>query len=172
MSKTKDSKANGSAEYEVGYRQPPLNTRFKLGKSGNPNGRPKGTLNFKTDVKEVLKAPVKVTSDGRSKNISTQRAALLRLREKALSGDARALDKVIQLSQIYNNEEVSDLVTALATDDAAALEVFKQRVRSGAVGDAAPTKKCSDSSSTSEDRDEPHQLEMNLEKLDDDEGGV
>lgn len=28
-------------EYEVGYKKPPEGTRFQLGKSGNPNGRPK-----------------------------------------------------------------------------------------------------------------------------------
>jgi hypothetical protein len=29
--------------YEVGYRKPPMHTRFKRGQSGNPRGRPKGT---------------------------------------------------------------------------------------------------------------------------------
>jgi hypothetical protein len=134
MTKSKDSKANVSVDYEVGYGKPPMKTRFKPGKSGNPNGRPKGTLNFKTDVKEVLKAQVKVTSGGRPKSISTQKAALLRLCEKALKGDARGLDRLVQLAQTYNNEEVSAGTTSLSANDAAVLEVFTQRVLSGAVG--------------------------------------
>jgi hypothetical protein len=28
-------------DYEVGYRKPPVGTRFKKGQSGNPSGRPK-----------------------------------------------------------------------------------------------------------------------------------
>ncbi|HWY14663.1 MAG TPA: DUF5681 domain-containing protein [Rhizomicrobium sp.] len=30
----------GTGDYEVGYRKPPLHTRFKKGVSGNPGGRP------------------------------------------------------------------------------------------------------------------------------------
>jgi hypothetical protein len=32
-----------SGEYEVGYGKPPKHSRFKKGKSGNPQGRSKGT---------------------------------------------------------------------------------------------------------------------------------
>jgi hypothetical protein len=38
-------KRPASAEYEVGYRKPPLHSRFKRGQSGNPSGRPKGRKN-------------------------------------------------------------------------------------------------------------------------------
>lgn len=38
------------ADYEVGYGKPPHETRFKPGKSGNPNGRPKGAKNKKSDI--------------------------------------------------------------------------------------------------------------------------
>ena len=34
--------------YEVGYRKPPVGTRFKKGQSGNPAGRPRGTVNLAT----------------------------------------------------------------------------------------------------------------------------
>jgi hypothetical protein len=32
----------GKKDYEVGYKKPPKDTRFKAGQSGNPRGRPKG----------------------------------------------------------------------------------------------------------------------------------
>lgn len=77
------------SEDETGYKRPPVGSRFKKGQPGNPKGRPKGTHNFKTDVRETLARPVQVTEAGRSRSISTQQAELERLREKALRGDQR-----------------------------------------------------------------------------------
>lgn len=120
-------------DYEVGRDKPPVHTRFKPGQSGNPRGRPKGVRNFKTDVQATLEAPVKVTRDGKPRKLSTQEAMLLRLREKALSGDARALDRLLSLAQAYNNEELT-AAASLSASDAVLLEIYKSRVLSGAAG--------------------------------------
>ena len=40
--------------YEIGYRRPPESGRFKKGKSGNPQGRPKGSTNFLTILEREL----------------------------------------------------------------------------------------------------------------------
>jgi hypothetical protein len=123
-------------EYGVGYGKPPLHSRFKPGQSGNPKGRKKGVANFATDVKTTLKAPVKVTRDGRPRQISTQEAMLLRLREKALSGDARALDRLLALAQVYNSE-VPAAVALASEDDLRLLAIFEDRVRRGAIDSSA-----------------------------------
>ena len=120
--------------YDVGYRKPPTVTRFKPGKSGNPKGRPKGIRNFRSDLKATLVQPVKLTREGRPHRISTQEAVLLRLREKALSGDARALDRLIALAQAYNDDEVPTS-SVLTEDDSALVEVFRRRILSGAADD-------------------------------------
>lgn len=99
--------------YEVGYKKPPKEHRFRPGTSGNPKGKPKGSKNFETDLKEVLNAPVPVTENGKTRVVSSQRAAVLRLREKALNGDPRALDKLLDLARIHNAEDL-----AAATDEA------------------------------------------------------
>lgn len=39
--------------------EPPKETRFKKGQSGNPNGRPKGSRNKRTIVKEIIETVVK-----------------------------------------------------------------------------------------------------------------
>ncbi len=115
-------------DYEVGYGKPPKHTQFKESQSGNPKGRPKGSNNFRTDVKHTLKEPVRLNNGGKRKTVSTQEAALLRLREKALSGDARALDRIIELARIYNDQEIAEAVTKLDQADAEILEAYNERL--------------------------------------------
>jgi hypothetical protein len=83
----------------VGFGKPPVSGQFKKGKSGNPKGRPKGTRNFYTDLEEVLAGKVTVTENGKPKRVSSQFAALMRLREKALGGNPRAMDRYLTLAQ-------------------------------------------------------------------------
>ena len=132
--KSPRSKAN-AGDYGVGRGRPPVHSRFAPGQCGNPKGRRKGVRNFATDVKDALKAPVKVTRDGKRRTISTQEALILRLREKAFAGDSRALDRMVQLAQIYNNEEMA-AIGSLARDDVAVLDVYKARLLNGATASA------------------------------------
>lgn len=89
-----------------GFGKPPKKNQFKKGQSGNPKGRPKGSKNLKTDVLHTLKISVPLTTNGKTKKISTQKAALLRLREKALRGDLRALEKFLELAARYNDDDL------------------------------------------------------------------
>ncbi len=116
-------------DYEVGYGKPPKHTQFTKSRSGNPKGRPKGSNNFGTDVKRALKAPVRLTEDGSPRTVSTQEAALLRLREKALKGDARALDRLLALAQVYNDEQlVRDASQQITVEDADILKAYNERL--------------------------------------------
>lgn len=138
MSRKKASDEKGSSgEQSVGYGRPPEHRRFKPGESGNPKGRPKGVRNFRTDLKATLKARVEVTRDGTPRRLSTQEAALLRLREKALRGDQRSLDLLISLARIYNNDD-SNAAGTLSADDAALVEIYRARVLSGAASQPNP----------------------------------
>jgi Family of unknown function (DUF5681) len=117
-----------SKKYEVGYGKPPKHSQFKKGQSGNPKGRRKGSRNLKTDVKDTLKQRVRLTKDGKPKTVSTQQAALLRLREKALAGDSRSLDRLIELARLYNDDELAEAASELTGTDADILEGFKERL--------------------------------------------
>jgi hypothetical protein len=64
----------GSGGYPVGYGKPPKHTQFKPGKSGNPQGRPKGTKNLKTDLAEELCEKILVHEGGQARKLSKQRA--------------------------------------------------------------------------------------------------
>ena len=125
-----------SGEEGVGYGKPPVHTRFSPGQSGNSKGRPKSVRNFRTDLKTTLKARVDVTRDGAPRRVSTQEAALLRLREKALRGDQRALDLLISLARLYSDDD-SPAAAGPSADDARLVEVFRARVLSGAASDPA-----------------------------------
>ncbi|MET4330403.1 hypothetical protein ABIB80_006257 [Bradyrhizobium sp. i1.15.2] len=115
-----------------GYGKPPQHTRFKPGQSGNPRGRPKGSLNFTTDLKTVLLAPVAVNDGGRSRRVTTQKAALLRLREKALKGDVRALDRFLSLAMAMSVGSAEETATSLPPEDQAILEAYRRDVLANA----------------------------------------
>ena len=91
---------SGSAQDgKVGYKRPPTQTRFQKGQSGNPRGRQRGVRNFAVDVKRSLEIPVTLNDKGRPRRVSTQEALVLRLREKALKGDNRALETLLSLAK-------------------------------------------------------------------------
>ena len=102
MTDTRDGASD--EDDKVGYKKPPKAHRFAPGKSGNPKGRPSGTHNFRTDLMATLQMPTPIVQDGKRRQHSTQQAALLRLREKALKGDSRALDRLLDFAQRYNPE--------------------------------------------------------------------
>ena len=80
--------------YAVGYGKPPLHTRFRKGRSGNPLGRPKRA----TDLASLLTRALdrRVTSDDR--DAGTQREAIIAaLVEKSAAGDLRATKLLFEL---------------------------------------------------------------------------
>jgi hypothetical protein len=118
-------------DYEVGYRKPPLHSRFKSGQSANPAGRKKGVPNFKTDVETTLHLPVQLSEAGKTKRVSTQQAALSRLKQKALNGDRRALDRALKLaSKLGDEAESSGLAGPMDAVDQAILTAFVEEVLS------------------------------------------
>jgi hypothetical protein len=118
--------------FAVGYKKPPQHSRFQPGRSGNPRGKQKGVRNFGSDVKRTLEVPVRLNEQGRAKRVSTQEAALLRLREKALKGDARSIVQILELAKIFNNSAAVESVgdEALVAEDQAILDAYAEEVRS------------------------------------------
>ena len=119
----------------VGYGRPPVHSRFKAGQSGNPRGRPKGSLNFATDLKTTLLAPVALNDGGKPRRVTTQQAALFRLREKALRGDVRALDKLLSYAIAASSNATPDTVKSPSAEDAAILDAFRAQILAEATDD-------------------------------------
>ena len=116
-----------------------MHSRFRPGQSGNPVGRRKGLRNLETDVKRTLATPVKVKEGGRTRTKSTQEGVLMVLREKALRGDARALDRFVELAVRFNNDaaEVGS-AQPLAADDQAILSAYVAEIVAAAMTAATP----------------------------------
>jgi hypothetical protein len=113
---------------KVGYRKPPAKTRFQPGQSGNPNGRPKGSVNLKTDLRDELSERIRIREGERSLKVSKQRAMLKALVAKALKGDARAANVVLTLvGKLFEPEVAAEQVPSLTSDDQAILERFLAR---------------------------------------------
>lgn len=85
-------------ERSVGYGKPPKATQFKPGKSGNPKGRPKSSLNLTTALAGELGEQITVRENGKSRRMSKQSALLKTLVAKALQGDTKAAGIVLTLS--------------------------------------------------------------------------
>jgi hypothetical protein len=78
-----------------GYKHPPRKGRFKPGKSGTPRGRPKGSRNRLTDFDREMNETVVVRVNGKIRRVRTWTAVLKRLKEMAVKGDMKAINKTI-----------------------------------------------------------------------------
>jgi hypothetical protein len=90
---------------EVGYGHPPRSTRFQKGKSGNPKGRPKGSLNVRTLLAATLRERVVINEGGQRKSVTKLEAALKQLTNKAAGGDLRAIVQLVGLAQEAEEKE-------------------------------------------------------------------
>ena len=95
----------GEPDYKVGYGRPPKHGQIKPGEVRNKRGKARGTRSLKNDVREILNMPVPLNDPGRKRKVTTRKAALLKLREKALKGDSRSLDRLLEYAREHDLEE-------------------------------------------------------------------
>ena len=76
---------------EVGYGKPPRAHRFKPGQSGNPSGRPKGTKNEETIMRELLGQKVSISHRGKIKRITLHEALYRRVLDDGLKGSLKSI---------------------------------------------------------------------------------
>ena len=81
--------------YKVGRGKPPLHSRFKKGRSGNPRGpRPK---NLPALLVRALDEPVVVTTDGHNRQITKREAVIAQLVDMSTGADLRAMKMLIDM---------------------------------------------------------------------------
>ena len=112
----------------VGYGKPPKSSQFKPGQSGNPNGRPKGIKNLKTDLAEELSEQVIIHEGGHKKTVTKQRAMVKAMTAKALSGDINAITRICGLvERLLLPDEEPGAETPLSFEDQEILKRFVER---------------------------------------------
>ncbi len=103
-----DGSEQPPAHEEVGYRKPPMERRFK--KSGNSKGRPTGSKNRKTIVKEVANEMHSVIENGKRRKLSTLSLVLFSLRNMALEGKkVQAFKEFHRLNKVYQPQATTDV---------------------------------------------------------------
>ena len=110
------SNSTGDGTYEVGYRKPPLHSRFKKGQSGNPAGRKKGVRSLNREVMDALNERVAVSQNGRRRTVTKLQAALKQAFNKAAQGDTKATKLMLDLArQADQDEALKAVLDAAAT---------------------------------------------------------
>ena len=119
--------------YEVGYGKPPKSTQFPKGRSGNPKGRPKGTLNIATVLEQTLGEKVVINENGRRKTISKLQAAVTQLANKAASGELKALQLLSALVRYAEERAVKTAPSSSVCEELDERVVFGILERMGAA---------------------------------------
>jgi hypothetical protein len=108
---TPNAESDQNADYDVGYRKPPVASQFKPGTSGNPRGRPKGVRSKKTVGEIFLKEAsrkIPVIIDGRKLKMPAIDAVIRSIFALAMKGDVRSqkliLEKVMWAQQGMANQ--------------------------------------------------------------------
>jgi len=132
MSAKSDSPAAAeasTAEEHVGYRRPPVATRFQSGQSGNPRGRPKGARSVSSVIAAALSERVAVTENGQRRHISKLEASVKQLVNRAASGEFRATQLLLALAQANESRPAPQDEQRFSEDDAVVMRELARRLK-------------------------------------------
>jgi uncharacterized protein DUF5681 len=98
-------------QYEVGYKKPPLASRYPKGKSGNPSGIRKEVaedLNPGKVLQTIDNEEIIVTIDGKRKRMRKGEVHFRQLFTKAIKGDLTAARVIAKTAAKYFGLEAND----------------------------------------------------------------
>lgn len=86
----------------MGYQDPPKSGQIRPGEVRNGRGRPKGSRNRKTIVRDIASQRHTVTIEGERKRVTALEVLLLRLQYHAIKKGGRALKEFNRLVETYD----------------------------------------------------------------------
>jgi hypothetical protein len=90
--------AERQRDYAIDYGKPPVHSRFRKGRSGNPGGRPRGK-SLATLLREALAETATIEVNGRPRRVSKGRAMVALLIDRAAEHDPRWMKLLLDLLQ-------------------------------------------------------------------------
>ncbi|WP_375462181.1 DUF5681 domain-containing protein [uncultured Enterovirga sp.] len=101
---------------KVGYKRPPVHSRFKSGQSGNPKGRSPKSKNADTLLLAELDRKITITENGMSRTLTKREAFIARLVNGALKGRNR---EIAIVAKLVREVSPADPIVFTDADDAA-----------------------------------------------------
>ncbi len=115
----------GKAAQGVGFKNPPKNTRWKKGQSGNPAGRKKKEpLEIDVQIANELGSRLAVNENGRRLRLTKQELIIKQAINKAVGGDFKPLTILLKYRdtiesvarknkpvQVFGNDDLDELST-------------------------------------------------------------
>src|SRR3954454_11405094 len=95
--------------YQVGYKKPPLHSRFKPGRAGNEGAGKKQADGFACLFTEALNETVTITVNGRPRTISKRELLVKQVVDQAAKGEPKALPRFFRLMAEIDRERKSGL---------------------------------------------------------------
>ena len=92
----------------IGYKKPPVHSRFRPGQSGNPKGRPKGAKGFAAELERELASKIPITENGRRRLVSKRIAMIKTTVAMAMKGDLRAVATVLANTPVLSAPGIAD----------------------------------------------------------------
>lgn len=97
---------NDEDDYDVGYKNPPMHSRFQKGKSGNPNGRPKKkSVSLYEVLEKEFHRKINVNEGGKKSQIEILNAIIRQLMHKAVLGDRVAIKLAMEWMDKHDQKE-------------------------------------------------------------------
>ena len=134
--------AEDEQNYKVGPGRPPIHTRFKKGRSGNPGGKRK--QNMPALLADTLDEPIFITIDGERRQLTKREAVIHQLVDKSTTADLRATKMLFDM--IKDAEHKAGIVTPppeprrLDAADKEVVQLFVERLRKHILAEIAAQK--------------------------------
>jgi hypothetical protein len=121
------SDSNSSKGYDVGYGKPPKNAQFKPGQTGNPGGRPKGSRNANTVLRNFVLEEITITENGSKRRLTKLELIVKRLVDRGIDGDLRAI--AMLLAMLDGPQGIADPQSSADQEDKEVVQTAIARMR-------------------------------------------